>query len=58
MINFPDAPTINQLFTTAGKTWLWNGTKWIAYTSGGGSVEALAREFKGQRWDVDKSVWK
>jgi hypothetical protein len=23
-----------------------------------GSVEALAREFKGQRWDVDKSVWK
>ena len=23
-----------------------------------GSVEALAREFKGQRWDADKSVWK
>jgi hypothetical protein len=23
-----------------------------------GSVEALAREFKGQRWDPDKSVWK
>jgi hypothetical protein len=23
-----------------------------------GSVDALAREFKGQRWDVDKSVWK
>ena len=23
-----------------------------------GSVEALAKEFKGQRWDVDKSVWK
>ena len=23
-----------------------------------GSVEALAREFKGQRWDSDKSVWK
>jgi len=23
-----------------------------------GSVEALAKEFKGQRWDADRSVWK
>ena len=23
-----------------------------------GSVDALAREFKGQRWDTDKSAWK
>ena len=23
-----------------------------------GSVDALAKEFKGQRWDPDKSVWK
>jgi len=23
-----------------------------------GSVDALTREFKGQRWDADKSVWK
>jgi hypothetical protein len=23
-----------------------------------GSVDALAKEFKGQRWDTDKSVWK
>jgi hypothetical protein len=23
-----------------------------------GSVDALAREFKGQRWDADKSLWK
>src|SRR3954466_4607202 len=23
-----------------------------------GSVEALAKEFKGQRWNVDKSMWK
>ena len=26
--------------------------------SDNGSVDALAREFKGQRWDADKSVWK
>jgi len=23
-----------------------------------GSVEALAKEFRGQRWDTDKSAWK
>jgi len=23
-----------------------------------GAVDALAREFKGQRWDADKSAWK
>ena len=23
-----------------------------------GSVEALTKELKGQRWDADKSVWK
>jgi hypothetical protein len=23
-----------------------------------GSVDALAKEFKGQRWDADKSIWK
>ena len=23
-----------------------------------GSVDALAKEFKGQRWDSDKSAWK
>ncbi|MGH6710371.1 MAG: hypothetical protein ACREEK_15515 [Bradyrhizobium sp.] len=23
-----------------------------------GSVEAMAREFKGQRWDIDKAAWK
>jgi hypothetical protein len=27
-------------------------------TDDNGSVEALAKEFKGQRWDADKSAWK
>ncbi len=27
-------------------------------TDDNGSVEALAKEFKGQRWDSDKSAWK
>jgi hypothetical protein len=24
----------------------------------GGSIEALAKALKGQRWDADKSAWK
>jgi hypothetical protein len=27
-------------------------------TSDNGSIEALTKEFKGQRWDADKSAWK
>src|SRR3984885_5707295 len=27
-------------------------------TDDNGSVDALAKEFKGQRWDADKSAWK
>ena len=27
-------------------------------TDDNGSVDALAKEFKGQRWDPDKSAWK
>jgi hypothetical protein len=29
VLNFPDAPTLNQVFTAAGRSWSWDGTKWI-----------------------------
>lgn len=28
MIDFPDSPSLNQLYTTAGRTWRWNGVGW------------------------------
>lgn len=28
-IDFPNSPSTNQVFTTAGKSWKWNGTSWI-----------------------------
>lgn len=28
MINFPDSPAVNQTFTAAGVTWVWDGIKW------------------------------
>ena len=28
-INFPDTPSTDQLFTNAGKTWKYDGEKWV-----------------------------
>lgn len=28
MIDFPNAPTVGQVFTAAGGTWTWDGVKW------------------------------
>ncbi len=33
-INFPDSPTINQVFTAASRSWVWNGTVWDAVGTG------------------------
>jgi|688.fasta_scaffold499135_2 hypothetical protein len=27
-INFPDSPTLNQQFSAAGRTWIWDGSTW------------------------------
>lgn len=32
-IDFPNVPTLNQIFSTGGKTWRWDGSAWILITS-------------------------
>jgi hypothetical protein len=32
-MNFPDTPTNGSSFTSAGSTWMWNGTAWKAATA-------------------------
>ena len=32
-INFPDNPNPNDVFTVAGKSWIWDGTTWKIYSS-------------------------
>jgi hypothetical protein len=27
-INFPDSPSVNQLFSVGDRTWEWSGTTW------------------------------
>lgn len=38
-LNFPDSPTVNDIFTSGGISWEWNGTVWVRLGSGGASVE-------------------
>lgn len=33
-IDFPNSPSVNDLYTAGGKTWQWNGTYWAAYGTG------------------------
>lgn len=33
-INFPDTPSVNQVFTAAGRSWVWDGTVWNAVGTG------------------------
>lgn len=35
-INFPDSPSLNETFTSSGKTWKWNGTLWKLEAPGPG----------------------
>ncbi len=39
MLNFPDAPTLNQVFTAAARSWAWDGTKWIVSGSAPATVD-------------------
>lgn len=36
MINFPDNPSNNQVFTSGNQTWVYDGTKWLAMGVAGG----------------------
>ena len=40
-INFPDNPTVGQSFTSANRTWTYNGSAWVGDYSSTGSADFL-----------------
>ena len=39
MLDFPNSPSVGQVFTSGNSSWLWDGTKWVAAgSSGAGSI--------------------
>ena len=32
-IDFPNSPTLNQIFSSGGKSWRWDGTAWVMVVS-------------------------
>jgi hypothetical protein len=32
-VDFPNSPTLNQVFSSGGKSWRWDGTAWVMVVS-------------------------
>jgi hypothetical protein len=32
-IDFPNSPSLNQIFNSGGKSWRWDGTAWVMVVS-------------------------
>lgn len=37
-LDFPASPTLNQVYTANGNSWIWNGTSWVSDNVGSGAV--------------------
>src|SRR4249920_3973405 len=42
MLNFPDSPTANQVYTVGAASWSWDGAKWTVSGAGGVAYAPLA----------------
>lgn len=52
-LDFPASPTLNQIYTANGSSWMWNGTSWISVNpSSGASGAGPDRIF----WENDQVV--
>jgi hypothetical protein len=45
-INFPDSPSENDTFTAAGRSWLYDGTTWVAQD---GSLDDIQDQVDGKQ---------
>jgi hypothetical protein len=33
-IDFPSSPSLSQVYSFGGRSWIWNGTQWLGYNTG------------------------
>lgn len=39
-LTFPSSPSVNQTYTSSGRTWQWNGATWKVVTNDNASITA------------------
>jgi hypothetical protein len=37
-LDFPPSPSLNEIYTFGGRSWIWNGTAWDSYNPAAGNV--------------------
>ncbi len=50
-IDFPNLPTVNQTFTSSGRTWKWTGVRWEIVVL---NVDTLENYYTSQQ--VDEAI--
>lgn len=33
-LDFPSSPVLNEVYSSGGRSWIWNGTEWLGYNPG------------------------
>ena len=60
-INFPDSPSVDDVFTSGDKTWIWNGSTWTSSNTppsfNGISDVALTSPVTGDVVQYDGTEW-
>ena len=46
-LDFPTSPTLNEIYTFGGRSWIWNGTAWDVYSTVSGSVVTTLNGLSG-----------